>query len=327
MPVTVATPRGPVRRPSAAKIDHLQAVRMRRHEDVRRLQVAVGHLQTTMEMTDRIGKPAHQSQRLPGIDRRSTTFPKILQIVGQTDAFNPRQRDINLITLPLPFHDSWKGIALEPAQHSKKLLSRLASGQGLDQKKVAARTGQTVKGEVRFAKWTADSFEQKVVSAADAAAFQIRAIWAADTDRLAAIFLGTSAGLDFRRQANPMGTQNQTKTEPPRTIRRADFGHCTLQGRRLGFAANALSQISAPAIPALVIISSKEGYRKLIVEVIGEMVKNAESAVLALLPLFDTFDTDLNREVFIKLATFGPNGSAATATMMKILESLDAGES
>ena len=147
----------------------------------------MGHLQTSMEMTDGIGKPVHQSQRLHGFYKWPASFSNVLQIVGQTDAFHPRQRDINLITLPLPFHDAGKGIALEPAQHSQKLLSRLADGQGLDQKKVAAWTGQTVKGEVRFAERPAHSFEQKVVSAADAAAFEIRSIAASDVHRLAAI--------------------------------------------------------------------------------------------------------------------------------------------
>lgn len=92
-------------------------------------------------------------------------------------------------------------------------------------------------------------------------------------------------------------------------------------------AANALSQIGAPAVPALVKLLSNENYRKLVVEVIGEMGENAESAVPALLPLLETIDTDLKREVFIALATIGPKASAATATMIKILENPDAGDS
>ena len=60
-------------------------------------------------------------------------------------------------------------------------------------------------------------------------------------------------------------------------------------------AANSLSQIGAPAVPALVKMLSNENYRKLVVEVIGEMGENAESAVPALLPLLETFDTDLKR--------------------------------
>ena len=44
-------------------------------------------------------------------------------------------------------------------------------------------------------------------------------------------------------------------------------------------AANALSQIGAPGVPALVKMLSNEDYRKLVVEVIGEMGENAESAV------------------------------------------------
>ena len=92
-------------------------------------------------------------------------------------------------------------------------------------------------------------------------------------------------------------------------------------------AANSLSQIGAPAVPALVKMLSNENYRKLVVEVIGEMGENAESAVPALLPLLETFDTDLKREVFIALAMIGPKASSATATMMQILENPDAGES
>ena len=86
-------------------------------------------LQMTMQMTHAMGESLKQTHGLSRINRRPPTFANILQIVGETNPFNPRQRDINLIALFLPFHHMWKAVAFESAQHSKQLSSRLAGRQ------------------------------------------------------------------------------------------------------------------------------------------------------------------------------------------------------
>ncbi len=92
-------------------------------------------------------------------------------------------------------------------------------------------------------------------------------------------------------------------------------------------AANALSRIGAPAVPALVRMLSLEGYQKLVVEILGEMSADSESAVPALVELLNTLNPDLKREICIALAAIGPKAGAATAAMMQILENPDAGDS
>ncbi len=91
-------------------------------------------------------------------------------------------------------------------------------------------------------------------------------------------------------------------------------------------AANALGHIGAPAVPALVGKLSDKAYRGLIVEVLGEMGGEAESAVPALVELLSSDDKDLRREVYISLATMGTKASAATPVLMKTLQDPNAAE-
>ncbi len=91
-------------------------------------------------------------------------------------------------------------------------------------------------------------------------------------------------------------------------------------------AANALLHTGAPAVPAMIRKLSEEPFQNLIVDVLGEMGPEAESAVPALVELLKTADENLKREIFIALATIGPKASAGTASMMQILENPDAGD-
>jgi len=94
-------------------------------------------------------------------------------------------------------------------------------------------------------------------------------------------------------------------------------------------AADSLSNIGAPAVPALVQKLSDEGYRRLVVEVLGEIGPGAEAAVPALVKVLSGVgdDLELQREVFIALAAMGPKANAATTAMMKILQDPTAVES
>jgi len=87
-------------------------------------------------------------------------------------------------------------------------------------------------------------------------------------------------------------------------------------------AANALSNLGAPAVPALVQKLADKNYRRLVIEVLGEIGAGAESAVPALVELLSQADddADLRREIFIALASIGPKATAATSAMMKILQ-------
>lgn len=87
-------------------------------------------------------------------------------------------------------------------------------------------------------------------------------------------------------------------------------------------AANALSNMGTPAVPALIQKLADKNYRRLVIEVLGEIGAGAESAVPALVELLGQVDddSDLRREVFIALASIGPKATAATPTMMKILQ-------
>lgn len=87
-------------------------------------------------------------------------------------------------------------------------------------------------------------------------------------------------------------------------------------------AANALSQIGTPAVPALVQKLADMNYRRLVVEVLGEIGAGAESAVPALVELLShaSDDAELRREIFIALASVGPKATAATSAMMTILQ-------
>jgi len=91
-------------------------------------------------------------------------------------------------------------------------------------------------------------------------------------------------------------------------------------------AANVLLHIGSPAVPAMIRKLPEEPFRNLIVDVLGEMGPEAESAVPALVELLKTVDENLKREIFIALATIGPKASAGTASMMQILENPDAGD-
>ena len=87
-------------------------------------------------------------------------------------------------------------------------------------------------------------------------------------------------------------------------------------------AANALSNLGAPAVPALVQKLADKNYRRLVIEVLGEIGAGAEAAVPALVELLSQAgdDADLRREIFIALASIGPKATAATSAMMKILQ-------
>ena len=87
-------------------------------------------------------------------------------------------------------------------------------------------------------------------------------------------------------------------------------------------AANALSHIGAPAVPALLEKLEDKSYRRLVIEVLGEIGGGAESAVPALVELLSHVgdDADLGREIFIALASIGPQATAATPAMMEILQ-------
>ncbi len=93
-------------------------------------------------------------------------------------------------------------------------------------------------------------------------------------------------------------------------------------------AANALSRIGAPAVPALVSKLADKDYRKLVVEILGEIGPGAESSVPALVELLSVVrdDLDLRREVFIALASMGPRAAAATPAMLKIIEDSAGGD-
>ncbi len=87
-------------------------------------------------------------------------------------------------------------------------------------------------------------------------------------------------------------------------------------------AANALSHLGAPAVPALVQKLADKNYRRLAIEVLGEIGAGAESAVPALVELLSQAgdDADLRREIFIALASIGPKSTAATSAMMKLIQ-------
>ena len=93
-------------------------------------------------------------------------------------------------------------------------------------------------------------------------------------------------------------------------------------------AANALSRIGGPAVPALVHKLADENYRRLVVEVLGEIGAGAEAAVPGLVELLSHVgnDVELRREVFIALASIGPKATEAASTMMNILQDPAAGD-
>ncbi len=93
-------------------------------------------------------------------------------------------------------------------------------------------------------------------------------------------------------------------------------------------AADALSRIGAPAVPALVEKLADKNYRRLVVEVLGEIGAGAESAVPSLVELLGNVgdDLELQHEIFIALASIGPKASSATSAMMKILKDPAAGD-
>ncbi len=107
-------------------------------------------------------------------------------------------------------------------------------------------------------------------------------------------------------------------------VRALSDGHGTVTVN----AADALSRIGAPAVPALVLKLADKDYRKLVVEILGEIGPGAGSAVPALVELLSRVrdDLDLRREVFIALASMGPSAAAAKPAMMKILEDSAAGD-
>ncbi len=129
MAVAFGAAGGPVCRPCTAEINELQAAGVRCDEHVGGLDIAVGDLQTSLQMADSVGEPIDQSHGLCGLDRGPASFANILKIIRQTDAFGPCQSDVNLMTLFLPFYDSWKRIRFESAQHAQKLLGGLAGRQ------------------------------------------------------------------------------------------------------------------------------------------------------------------------------------------------------
>jgi len=87
-------------------------------------------------------------------------------------------------------------------------------------------------------------------------------------------------------------------------------------------AANALSQLGPPAARALVTQLSDKSYQRLVVEVLGELGADAESAVPALVALLGNVgdDTELRREIFIALASIGPKATAAAPILMQMLQ-------
>ncbi len=123
-------------------------------------------------------------------------------------------------------------------------------------------------------------------------------------------------------RASAADTLGRTGTDQPDVISGLVGALSDSSGGVTVKAANALSQIGAAAVPALVQKLADEGYRGLIVEILGEMGAGAESAVPALVTLIGTqpADKELQREIFITLASIGPAASAATPAMMKILQ-------
>jgi len=184
----------PVGGKGTAKIDELQSTGVGSDDDVRWLNIAMCDLQTAMQMTDSMGNAIDQPNGLCGLDRRPAAFANVLKVIGQADAFCPRQRDVNLMTIFLPLHGSRKAIILEPTQDSQQLLGRPPDRQRLDQEKAAARATERIEGEIRFAKRTAHAFQQKVVSATDATALKTGDVFALDEDRESSI-VGVFSGV------------------------------------------------------------------------------------------------------------------------------------
>ena len=61
-------------------------------------------------MTNGMGKTVHQPNGPCGLDKWPSSLANVLQVVGQPDAFHPRQGDINLMTLFC--HSTTRGNAL-----------------------------------------------------------------------------------------------------------------------------------------------------------------------------------------------------------------------
>jgi len=125
--------------------------------------------------------------------------------------------------------------------------------------------------------------------------------------------------------ADALGRTGDTSSEVIEALVKAlSDGHAAVTVN----AANALSRIGTPAVPELVQKLADENYRRLVVEVLGEIGAGAESAVPALVELLSHVgdDVELRREVFIALASIGPKATEATSAMMKILQDPAAGD-
>lgn len=92
-------------------------------------------------------------------------------------------------------------------------------------------------------------------------------------------------------------------------------------------AADALSQLGPPAALALEPLLADARFRGLAVEILGEMGADAKPVVPALVRLLvSSEDPELQREVFIALASIGPHASAATPALLQILGNPESGD-
>ena len=139
----------------------------------------------------------------------------------------------------------------------------------MHQEEAATRTGQTVEGEVRFAERTSDSFEQKVVSATDAAALKIWSKAASDVYHLVTIF-GMFSGLRHvvllascwppEICDSPSGVEGVSlmHTDTKHLLSKTNLSRCgasmfaagNLAGNGIGLSASMSASISRPFLPS-----------------------------------------------------------------------------
>ncbi|MBA3312286.1 MAG: hypothetical protein H0T47_03195 [Planctomycetaceae bacterium] len=63
----------------------------------------------------------NQSQRLTGVDNRSSSLLDVLQILRDGHTLDPGECDIDLLVVALPFHHARQRIVFQPPPQAKLL--------------------------------------------------------------------------------------------------------------------------------------------------------------------------------------------------------------
>jgi hypothetical protein len=92
----------------------------------------------------------------------------MLEVVGQTEAFDPGQYEYGFSVVSLPLDDARKGIVLELTPDSKLLFGRRPARPNLNQEVIASGTGEGIEREIPFPKRTTHALQQVIFTAADA---------------------------------------------------------------------------------------------------------------------------------------------------------------